>query len=274
MNAENFFREGTPVELYDVYGHMVRVKREDLCSPYPGPAFSKIRGVYAHIKSRSEQLIGVLDTFHSKGGWAVAYCCAMLGKDCIEFWPRYKADGDELREPQKQCLRLGANINALPAGRSAVLYHTAKARTWEEGGYMMPNALKLPESMSETAAEVLRTDTKCDTMVISISSATIASGVLRGLATKGETPTVILHMGYSRSRDAVLKYVREHAPDFPIEKIQLVDEGYAYKDKAKHGIESPFPSNPYYDLKAWQWIARELGAGRDYGQVVFWNIGE
>jgi len=58
---------GTPVEQVD---ERIWVKREDLCCPLPGPEFAKIRGVYSHIKNRPEDVIGVLDTYHSKAGWA------------------------------------------------------------------------------------------------------------------------------------------------------------------------------------------------------------
>ncbi len=54
----------------------------------PGPSFSKIRGVVAHIKNRPESVIGVLDTYHSKAGHAVAYVCNHLGRQCVDFWPR------------------------------------------------------------------------------------------------------------------------------------------------------------------------------------------
>ena len=55
----------TPVEQYKIDGRTIHVKREDLCCPYPGPSFSKMRGVVAHIENRPEQVIGGLDTFHS-----------------------------------------------------------------------------------------------------------------------------------------------------------------------------------------------------------------
>ena len=69
----------TPVELYQAGNLRVHVKREDLCCPLPGPSFSKMRGVAAHIANRPEGVIGVLDTFHSKAGWAVSWACSRLG---------------------------------------------------------------------------------------------------------------------------------------------------------------------------------------------------
>lgn len=281
---------GTPVLPYPLpsSGRLVRVKREDRCCPYPGPTFSKIRGVYAHIKAQQEaQVIGVLDTYHSKAGWAVAAVCRALGKHCVDYWPLYKADsGKALRYQQQQALDWGAELRALPAGRSAVLYHAARKAT---AGYMMPNALKLPETIEETAAEVGRTVLPYAhtawTLVISVSSGTIMAGVLRGLVDAGNLPSkIIAHQGYSRPVGAFLKYVQTMSGIEPntwdwdiAPRIEVVDESYNYKDPAREGADAPFPCNPWYDLKAWRWL--DNVALRDPrrlspGPILFWNIGD
>ena len=212
----------------------------------------------------------------------------------------------ELRSPQVRSSELGATVVALKAGRSAVLYHTAKRDCEERGGYMMPNALKLPETLEETAAEVVRTGEaatraqfdvlRSSPWLISCSSATIASGVLAGLAdvfglgTDG-CPRVILHMGYSRSREAVYKYIEQRfslarrrsigliqdgnmAESFVNpEKVvaEFIDERYEYKDVARPGPEPLWPCNAHYDLKAFRWW---MSTGREkYGRAVLWNIG-
>ncbi len=266
-------RDGTLVEQV---GDRVWVKREDLCSPYPGPSFAKIRGVVAHVRSRPEALIGVLDTFHSKAGWAVSYVCRSLGKSCLDFFPRYKGDGEVLRRQQGEAHGLGAELVALPAGRSAILYHTAKRETLKRGGYMMPNALKLPETVVEVAAEVGRTPAlgRFDHLVISVSSGTIAAGVIAGFAARGYAPTLWLHLGYERSEDELLRYMREKAPALAAwgSPVSVISEGYGYKDAAPLGAAAPFPCNVFYDLKAYHWLARE-GLARMSGRVLFWNVG-
>ncbi|NDC89998.1 MAG: hypothetical protein EB075_14585, partial [Bacteroidetes bacterium] len=111
-------------------------------------------------------------------------------------------------------------------------------------------------------------------VVISISSATIASGVLKGLQRQRLTPRVWLHKGYDRSTDGIKRYMSKYhvaGLDFPIE---FIDEGYGYKDQSKTGDfrPPPFPCNPYYDLKAWRWLDR-VGLNHMDGNVLFWNIG-
>lgn len=299
-----FLRLGTPLEDH-LQGLGLLVKREDLSCPPPGPPFSKTRGVLGHVQARHAEgirLFGALDTFHSQAGHAVAAACRHVGAQCFNYFPVYKrelmsADLDHpadkstitfpdgtwavIRDPQLRSLELGARLMPLAAGRSALLFWKAKAGTEAEGGYMMPNALKLPETVKETAAEVVRTFEAADRetynrlrslpWVVSASSGTIAAGVLLGLRQMCEVPPhVIIHMGYDRPSDAVRAYLGSkvsHAELWP----QIIQEGYAYADKAKAGPTPPWPCNEWYDLKAFRWWMRE---GREqHGQAVFWNIG-
>lgn len=269
---------GTPVDLVQLPGGPVLVKREDKSCPLPGPEFSKVRGVAAHLKGRRELFIGTLDTFHSKAGWGVTYLCRDVRKRSVVFYPVYAGETG-LRENQKRARDLGARLVPLKAGRSAILYHQAKAMLLERfpGSYMMPNALKLHESVHATATEVATVEPlllRDSTWVVSVSSGTIAAGVVRGLLDNGaEGVTVILHMGYSRPASAVLRYVATSAgmsaADASRVALRIVDEGYGYKDAVE--VETPFPCNEHYDAKAWVWLTKNRATLGD--RVLFWNIG-
>lgn len=265
--AGGMLREGTPIEDYQSR-YRLWVKREDLACPHPGPAFSKARGVYARIASRPEKVIGVLDTYHSQAGHAVARACQILGKKCLNFYPEYKYSPGP-RPPQYRAKFLGAKLIGLPAGRSAVLYHAAKRLTLEAGGYAMPNALKLEESVTETAREV--PSESFQNVLVSISSGTIAAGVIQGfLKRKVKVGRFIIHLGYSRSHDMVLRYLQEQS-GFKEIPIDLIDEAYQYKDQATEGETPPWPCDPWYDLKAFCWWLRYQG--HFPGKTLFWNIG-
>lgn len=261
------------------------VKREDLSCPPPGPPFSKARGVFAHIEKRAEPVIGVLDTRHSQGGWAVARACQLLGKRCVNFYPSLKgAPGPH--EAQKRSADLGALLVALPGGRSAVLYHGARARlgrSFGEDAYLMPNALKLAESVEETCKEAVRTAIslrRVETVLVSASSATLAAGVLSGLVQIGWEGRLVIHLGYSRSEPQVRQYVAKQAglvwKDATVGtavEIEVIDEGYQYADRARPGAEPPFPCNEYYDLKAFRWWVREGYRRYNSSTALLWNIG-
>lgn len=293
---------GTPLQWEHNSGLLV--KREDLSCPHPGPPFSKMRGVFAHVKKRFDEgvrVFGALDTSHSQAGHAVATACAALGAKCITFYPVRKAhiwgdasiEGIEgwrfrglipqpeyLGDPQTRAHELGADLWGLPAGRSAILYHQAKKLTVELGGYMMPNALKLEEMVEETAAEVVKTFEMADReqydymrsnpWLISISSGTIAAGVAKGLEQMfREPPPIIAHMGYERSRDAVRKYIYQ-VGGLSQTKLSLISERYGYSDPARDGPTPSWPCNKFYDLKAYRWW---MANRREDQRATLWNIG-
>lgn len=284
LKIEGMCAVGTPLEHYPELG--LWVKREDLSCP-GGPNFSKTRGVYSHVAARPERVIGVLDTYHSQGGWAVARACQQLGKKCVLFYPVRKAErGAPVKPQQAAAVKLGAELFALQAGRSAVLYHEAKKRlvSGAFGGtdpgqfYMMPNALKLPEMITETVAEVARTEVPDNvyTVVVSASSGTIAAGVWRGLYEAGFDGTLVVHQGYDRSQESVRRYMTkmawgERPPSHGAAELVFINEGYAYGDTAKPGAEPPFPCNQFYDLKAFRWWMGKERAARE--EAVLWNIG-
>ena len=271
----------TPVQDHlSEFGLMV--KREDLSCPPPGPPFSKTRGVFAHIRDRPEEIIGVLDTYHSQAGHAVAQACSLLGKTCVNYYPRYKRDPGP-HAAQTHSMGLGAQLQPLPAGPSWHLFHQAKADLAKvNDSYMMPNALKLPEMITETAAEVRRTlearpevGTFCahHPVFIPISSGTIAAGVITGFHEAGLSPRFILHQGYNKPEGATLKYMLEMSgmTTFEDTRITFINERYNYKDQARPGPTPPWPANAYYDLKAFRWWMAE---GRDkWGEALMWNIG-
>jgi 1-aminocyclopropane-1-carboxylate deaminase/D-cysteine desulfhydrase-like pyridoxal-dependent ACC family enzyme len=262
----------TPIEKHRCGKRDVHVKREDLCCD--GPSFSKLRGVAAHIQVRSEGTIGVLDTFHSRAGWGVAHLCRALSRRAVVFYPVYKGDL-LIRGNQLKARELGADIRGLTAGRSCILYHRAKKDLAEQyhDGYMLPNALKCPETIEETAKEVMTVPERFmkDTLwVVSISSGTIAAGVYLGLVQRKARVGLLLHEGYSRPEKSVIDYVTKYTPDQGHVMMSVVDEGYEYKQAAA-GV-APFPCNRYYDLKAWRWLERN-GSLSNYSKIMFWNIG-
>jgi hypothetical protein len=288
----------TPVETHLVRGHPILVKREDLCSPFPGPQFSKIRGLVPHLKSRPEQVIGILDTFHSKAGWAVAHVCKELGKQAVVFYPKYKyewhletsgepQDGspDDLRIQQAMAKTLGAELVPLQATAGYILEIRAKKLLQEmyPGAYMLPVGLKMPESVDENVLEAERTcktfplEFKIGTLVISVSSGTVASGVIRGLDQMWYKPRVtIAHLGYSRPIEGKkgLRANMAHKANMSMDHVIYHDEGYAYRDVAvasMYDITIPFPANPYYDAKAFRYVERNIV---DLPKpVLFWNVG-
>jgi hypothetical protein len=111
-----------------------------------------------------------------------------------------------------------------------------------------------------------------DIVLVSVSSGTIAAGVLWGLRQRKLTMPVIIHLGYSRSLEALRRYIYSYAPPLASPgAVGFVNEKYAYTEAARPGPTPPFPCNEFYDLKAFRWWM-ENGRAR-YGTALFWNIG-
>jgi hypothetical protein len=137
----------------------------------------------------------------------------------------------------------------------------------------MPNALKLPESVVENAAEAQRSLWSLPpsgTVLISISSGTVAAGVMKGLTDRGDYE-LVLHMGYDRSETAVRTYINEMAGRYL--EFRLVNEHYAYADRYK-GVKAPFPCNDYYDAKAWSYLNKPGVIEGLKQPIIFWSIGD
>lgn len=270
----------TPWDEYELGGAPVWVKREDMSCPKPGPSFSKIRGLYKHLLSISKDTnqIGILDTIHSKAGWGTAYIGHLLGLEVYDFFPVYKSDrgAGKIREQQRVAASLGAILIPMRATAGYVLFPQARsmlADMTHGNGYMLPVGLKLSESVESTCREVVEftpPELLTGSWVVSISSGTMAAGVMKGLAEVADPGLeLILHMGYSRKVESASDYIESMAGVW-WDNTYVVDEGYDYKDKVEHPC--PFPCNPYYDLKAWKWLDDEIGILKP--PVVFWNIGE
>lgn len=51
--------------------------------------------------------------------------------------------------------------------------------------------------------------------------------------------------------------------------LSIIDPGYEYTDSVD--FPCPFPTNKFYDLKAWKWLVENLQNLEE--PVLFWNIG-
>jgi len=260
----------TPVLKYKIGHKTINVKREDLCCSEGSPRFAKIRGLEAYLRKLKERnivTVGVLDSVHSKAGWGTAWLCKQMNMKCILYYPSRKHHPDVMSESQVQAKGLGATLLPVPAGRQTILWYQVRkllARDYPNSS-MLPNGLTLNECAEATYYECFNTPDKFfgGTVVISVSTGTIARGVAQYLKQYHPKTKMIIHMGYDRSKKTVEKIVDYH-------NIEIINEGYEYKDRSN--VECPFPCNPYYDLKAWEWLLKtDLGCLKS--PILFWNIG-
>lgn len=270
----------TPVEEYTLRGRTVLVKREDQAAPYPGPPFSKVRGLVPYLEDLKEiglVNIGYVETSISMAGWGVAWACHHLGLHCIIWDPQYKETPPLLAYHREQWKKFDAEIRPIKAGMAAVNFNiAAKEMRGMPESFLLPLGLPLPTTVSETAKIARETWNKreFDTVVISVGSGTICAGLLLGLP-----PEVTIHGVMCRTGNITRKYRNIYTKAcMPIggllghRNLRLYDPYWEYTDRSE--VDCPFPSHPNYDLKAWEWLLEAID--QDFmveDSILFWNIG-
>lgn len=276
----------TPIESYFVGDKTVYVKREDLCAPEGAPPFSKIRGlvpVLKRLKAEGVKTVGYTETSVSMAGWGVAWGCQMLGLKAVIFDPQYKETPSLLAYHRKQWAKYDAEIIPIKAGMAKVNYYVSRGLLfdnydpdWSGKAVMLPLGLPFPETIDAAEEEAKRTilATKFDarTIVINVGSGTVAAGVLRAYRDK----TVVGVMGRTGSIEGKRKVILKKAGldrggffNNAPKDFRLVDPGWEYTERSH--CDCPFPSHPWYDLKAFQWLVENIKSLE--GPILFWNIG-
>jgi len=274
----------TPIEKYEVKGKAIYVKREDLSSPFPGPANAKCRGIERFLQELVEEdirKVGVLDTRISRVGWIVAWLVKEKKYDIevFDFYPKYK-DDTGLRFAQKMAKYFGARLVPQPAGRDWYRYALARRHMKEIGGIMLPDKLRFIGATLAVAEEVQQVEEELlrGTIVVSVGSGTILSGVIKGLADRGIVPNLVV--GPLCASEATIKSRKRYIAkllesDWKAKvlfkhRTLLVPSRWSYFEPLRF-VKTPFPCDPYYDRKAWIWLLKNLN--RLPEPILFWNIG-
>jgi 1-aminocyclopropane-1-carboxylate deaminase/D-cysteine desulfhydrase-like pyridoxal-dependent ACC family enzyme len=263
----------TPLQIHYVNGVQVFVKREDLCIDPPAPPFSKVRGVYKHLKTLKQEgvkVVGYTETSISMAGWAVAWASYELGMKAVIFNPIYKATHPVLEYHREQWKKFNAEIIDIPAGMAKVNWYISKRLLFHNYGeaVLLPLGLPFTETIEETKEQTKTVYLEKGSLVISVGSGTICAGICGGYH-KGVTIYGVM----TRSGNVERKTLKIFPPSLFNGKdrptLKLVDPGYEYTDSVD--IETPFPCNKYYDAKAWKFLVENIDLLEK--PIIFWNIG-
>lgn len=258
----------TPIEKYFINGKEIFVKREDLF--HQEPSLAKLRGIEL-IKNKliktDVNLVGVLDTRISKAGWGISKLFSDTKIKVKCFYPKLKSE-IELPEIQKKEKENGAEVIGLQAGRFNILFSQAKKITEKENGFMFPAGLVLNETKEAVSLLIDGDYDYFRTIIVSLGTGTICSGIISGLERNNLHPKVYgisCGMKTSKIKKRIENLLNKKLP----ENIFLIEPSYNYYDEAK--IETPFPSSPYYDKKAFDWLIKNYDNLEK--PILFWNIG-
>ena len=284
----------TPVEPYLVEGEEVLVKREDLSALPPAPPFSKVRGLLPHLDSLKRSgysIIGYTETAISMAGWGVAWGCKEIGDlRAVIFDPQYKEPHPVLEYHRSMWKQFGAEIRPIKAGMARVNWNISRnllrKAFGEKKSILLPLGLPLEQTIKATAVETrltLDTYPNVRSIVVNVGSGTIAAGVWKGAHNWVEkdptnrTISVYGIMGRTGDVQGKRKKITEKAGlalgDYGLFRssvpFYLEDPHWEYMDRCD--APCPFPSHPYYDRKAWDWLVKNLSNLPK--PVLFWNIG-
>jgi predicted alternative tryptophan synthase beta-subunit len=270
----------TPVESYEIESKKILVKREDLCAPDQAPPFSKIRGLYDFLKRKKEEgikIVGYTETSISMAGWGVAWACDILGMRSVIFDPQYKKEIATLSQCRFYWSKYNSETIPIPAGRAKVNYYICRKKFYDKypkNSLLLPLGLPLNETMELTKNEAEKTlfRYRPKTIVCCVGSGTIFAGLVRAFYKMDvKLIGVLCRKGNiaNKTKDIVSKSKIVSGGLFGTLPFHLYDESWEYTEASN--CPCPFPTHPYYDLKAWEWLTLNHAGLRS--PIAFWNIG-
>jgi 1-aminocyclopropane-1-carboxylate deaminase/D-cysteine desulfhydrase-like pyridoxal-dependent ACC family enzyme len=260
----------TPIEEYEVGQRRVYVKREDLCCRPPAPPLGKLRGLEHIVNSyvaNKVRIIGCWDTRVSKLGQGLAALVGQFeGVEAIVCYPRLK--NGPVPSAIQAAEKLGATIVSMRGNHVSICFAQASEIVKKKGGVMIPFGLDCAESVTAIASEANSVPYEVldgGTVVLSCGSAVTLSGLLKGFDPK---PRKVIGISSGRSVAKLQKCIQRHCGEIP-KFVKLIPASIPYD--AVPTQESPFPTHPNYDLKAWKYLVENIH--RLTPPILFWNIG-
>ena len=293
-----------PLHMYKIQDREVHVFDDGMCSPFPGPNNSKVRGVFRKLATLQEQgvtCVASQDTRISRCGWGVSFAAKQMDMKHYNFYPRQSL-GVPLPFYQRMSQQLGAEIIPIRGNHSSIMRVQAQCYLNEHhiDAYYLPVGLSMPESVLENS-EVIQDEIARQqhlfggSLIACVSSGTILSGLLLGLAEakcnikvygvlasifKYREDAMILKMRLAAGKRADVRFRYPKwtsstlsstfgAGDERGVTAEIVDPGYDYHESIPD--PPPFPCDMFLDRKAWEFLKSNLDRLAD--PIVFWNVG-
>jgi hypothetical protein len=278
-----FINENTPVEIYQVKGRTVYVKRDDLMGDNnvmpPWGKIGAINNLVTNYVDKSKPLTH-LSVNGSWSGWALAGICDSLG---IEFHYAYPDAKNFNRAILDHVKSLYPNTQFLPMkpNMMAVLYNRLKSTAVKNEWQLLPYAFDHIYYKSYMANRLINT---LNTIGVEISNLVVSSGAgvsVAGLATGffgrsnfNEWPPKQIDANKKVYTTAVssIKSVSGKLKENAIvgENIRVRKSEFAFSDRMNE-YQVPFPINQFWDIKQWHWLENNIEEIE--GEVLFWNLG-
>lgn len=244
-----------------------------------------------NLKDRGINTVGYMDTSISMAGWGIAYMAKRLGIRAVLYYPAYKHG---LKHNQELHLAKWEQFKAVIQPLNNPSIHAINInmarRIFQNrypNGQWLPNGLKFTETIGAVCKEAATAMTTVSpkTIVICVGSGVMTAGVLQGiqqakLPYKPQVFAVLAHkaMDPVKKQQEILNLAgfstQNTLIDTPLSTIvssfSVIPGAYDYYTPVTD-IKAPFPSCPYYDLKAYQYLLENFD--NFIPPILFWNIG-
>ncbi|GAG05798.1 unnamed protein product, partial [marine sediment metagenome] len=242
------------------------------------------RGLAA-LKKSGVEVVGYSETSISMACWGLSWAANHQDIKVLAFMPKYKHRQPPLLEYHRSMWEaLGAETRPIEKpSRGSINFYRSRAILRDEFGdraQMIVMGMPFPETTLETTKQVLLTPelADCRSLVINIGSGVICAGVLKGIDSK--YPGMVKVYGVAARYYDSSRSINSRT-DVVHWKAGLVKGGLLgplfqfantrHEYTAPCEVEAPFPCNPFYDKKAWEWLVNNYDDIEK--PVMFWNIG-
>ena len=267
----------TPIEIYELKGKQVHVKRDDLVGDgIIFPRWAKIEGIRRILESdaidKSKPLTH-LSVYGSWTGWVLSRLCKEYDIEFISAYPDSKTYPPEILEIIKSN---GAKTHPMKPNMMNLLENKLSGIAKTNGWQMLPHAFNHPvyvNYMQDRMKQVL-VEQDFDHLVVSIGSGVTASGLIREFLQYSSWKDILknkrqVHTITMSSLDSTQKTLNENRAG-DLNNIQIYKSPFEFND-FMDDYEVPFDCNEFWDKKMWYWLEQNIE--KLDGKILFWNIG-
>lgn len=270
------FNEDTPLEVYELNGRKIHVKRDDLMGDDVYlPPWGKIGAVYRLAEKyidKSKPLTH-LSVDGSWTAWVLGAICEDLGIEFYASYPDSKKISQEYLHYIKE-MYPSTKLNPIRPNMMKIMYNSLRKDANENGWQMLPYAFD-HEFYRQYLEDRIQPYAHFDNLVVSSGSGVTLTGLVRGFYREEMksffTPNIEKKVWTTcvSSESSILKMMKKSGipPHFPID---VRKSEYDFNDRIE-GYDAPFPCNQFWDIKQWKWL--EDNIDKLEGSILFWNLG-
>lgn len=267
----------TPIEIYQLKGRDVHVKRDDLVGDgIYYPRWAKIEGIRSILESpdfdKDKPLVH-LSVYGSWTGWTLSQMCKELGIEFISAYPDSKSYPPEILEKIKGN---GAVLYPMKPNMMKLLENKLGGIAQREGWQQLPYAFNHPtyvNYMQSRMKEVLDKE-NFDHLVVSIGSGVTSSGLIREFLQYTDWKDLLNNKrkvhSITMSSLASTKKILNINKAGDLNNINLYTSPFEFNDFMED-YSVPFDCNEFWDKKQWYWLEQNIESLE--GKILFWNIG-